>query len=316
MSQPAPRSSSARSARSPTNSSASSSAGSVQAAGPRGRRGAAPGAADLGGRHRHQPARGAPRRRDAPGRRPLGPRRVVDAVREERADRRAAGRRRRHHAHRRDLLRAAARALAFTAGLQTVTIAARGHRLQRRDRDRREGDLGDLHRQLHDGAARARRCSPRRWAPTSITTDAARAGARAPSAPRSQRPAPSRSRSRSGRCRSSARATPSITAREGALKVREAARVLGRGLRRRVLPARHRRAADGAQDHLVALTTPDDDGLVDAVSRPPQSEGIGVTRLTSRPPLPPRPRADPADGAAAAPGARGSPPSAGRTPTR
>ncbi len=77
----------------------------------------------------------------------------------------------------------------------------------------------------------------------------------------------------------------SVTAREGALKVREAARVLAEGydaeffLHGTAVPLT-------SQDHVLALTTPDDDGLVEGVARAAEAEGIGVTRLPEPSPLP------------------------------
>jgi glucosamine--fructose-6-phosphate aminotransferase (isomerizing) len=76
-----------------------------------------------------------------------------------------------------------------------------------------------------------------------------------------------------------------ITAREGALKVREAARVLAEGhdveffLHGTAVPL-------GSQDHIVALTHGDDDGLIDGVANAATAEGIGVTRLPEPSPLP------------------------------
>ncbi len=77
-----------------------------------------------------------------------------------------------------------------------------------------------------------------------------------------------------------------VTAREGALKIREAARVLAEGydveffLHGTAVPL-------GAQDHIVALTHGDDDGLVAGVANAATSEGIGVSLLEEPAPLPP-----------------------------
>ncbi|HLB39170.1 MAG TPA: SIS domain-containing protein [Actinomycetota bacterium] len=76
-----------------------------------------------------------------------------------------------------------------------------------------------------------------------------------------------------------------VTAREGALKVREAARLLAEGydveffLHGTAVPL-------GSQDHLVALGHGDDDGLVQAVAAAATVSGIGVTRLDEPSPLP------------------------------
>jgi glucosamine--fructose-6-phosphate aminotransferase (isomerizing) len=69
-----------------------------------------------------------------------------------------------------------------------------------------------------------------------------------------------------------------VTAREGALKVREAARVLAEGydveffLHGTAVPL-------GSQDHIVALTQGDDDGLVAGIATAAAAEGIGVSLL-------------------------------------
>src|SRR5205823_1990321 len=41
-----------------------------------------------------------------------------------------------------------------------------------------------------------------------------------------------------------------------------------------------------SQDHVLALTTPDEDGLVEGVARAAEAEGIGVSRLPEPSPLP------------------------------
>jgi len=77
-----------------------------------------------------------------------------------------------------------------------------------------------------------------------------------------------------------------ISAREGALKIREAARVLAEGydveffLHGSAVPL-------GAQDHIVAITHGDDDGLVRGVGTAAAAEGIGVSFLDEPSPLPP-----------------------------
>jgi glucosamine--fructose-6-phosphate aminotransferase (isomerizing) len=77
-----------------------------------------------------------------------------------------------------------------------------------------------------------------------------------------------------------------ITAREGALKIREAARMLAEGhdveffLHGSAVPI-------GGQDHILALTHGDDDGLVRAVATAATSEGIGVSLVDEPASLPP-----------------------------
>jgi glucosamine--fructose-6-phosphate aminotransferase (isomerizing) len=77
-----------------------------------------------------------------------------------------------------------------------------------------------------------------------------------------------------------------VTAAEGALKVREAARGLAIGadaeyLLHGVVPALT------VGDHLVVVATPDDDGFVGALSDAAEAGGIGVTRVRETSALPP-----------------------------
>jgi glutamine---fructose-6-phosphate transaminase (isomerizing) len=76
-----------------------------------------------------------------------------------------------------------------------------------------------------------------------------------------------------------------ITAREGALKVREAARQLAEGHDAEYLL--HGTAVPlGPQDRLLALTTPDDDGFVRGVAAAAAAEGVPVSSLAEPAPLP------------------------------
>ena len=76
-----------------------------------------------------------------------------------------------------------------------------------------------------------------------------------------------------------------ITAREGALKIREAARQLAEGNDAEYLL--HGTAVPlGPQDHVIALVTPDDDGFVRAVAAAAAAEGIPATTLAEPAPLP------------------------------
>lgn len=77
-----------------------------------------------------------------------------------------------------------------------------------------------------------------------------------------------------------------VTAREGALKVREAARVLAEGYDVEHLLHGSAVPLDG-RDHLVALAPPDTDGLVTAVARAGAAQGIPVTTVTEPADLPP-----------------------------
>jgi glucosamine--fructose-6-phosphate aminotransferase (isomerizing) len=78
----------------------------------------------------------------------------------------------------------------------------------------------------------------------------------------------------------------SVTAREGALKNREAARVPAEGYDVEYLL--HGNAVPlGPDDHLVVLSPPDTDGLVDAVARAAERERVPVTRIHEPADLPP-----------------------------
>jgi len=78
----------------------------------------------------------------------------------------------------------------------------------------------------------------------------------------------------------------SVTAREGALKLREASRFPAEGYDVEYLL--HGSAVPlGSDDHLVALSPPDTDGLVRAVANAAEREGIRVTTLAETADLPP-----------------------------
>jgi glutamine---fructose-6-phosphate transaminase (isomerizing) len=69
-----------------------------------------------------------------------------------------------------------------------------------------------------------------------------------------------------------------VTAREGALKLREASRFPAEGYDVEFLL--HGNAVPlAAEDHLVALGPPDTDGLTEGVARAAEADGIGVTRV-------------------------------------
>lgn len=78
----------------------------------------------------------------------------------------------------------------------------------------------------------------------------------------------------------------SITAREGALKLREGARLPAEGYDVEYLL--HGSAVPlGPSDQLVSLSPPDTDGLVEAVAQAAEAEGVGVTRVHEPADLPP-----------------------------
>lgn len=76
-----------------------------------------------------------------------------------------------------------------------------------------------------------------------------------------------------------------VTAREGALKVREASRFVAEGYDAEHLLHGSAVPLD-ARDRVVALFPPDPSGLVEAVAHAAESEGIEVTRLTESGDLP------------------------------
>jgi glucosamine--fructose-6-phosphate aminotransferase (isomerizing) len=77
----------------------------------------------------------------------------------------------------------------------------------------------------------------------------------------------------------------SVTASEGALKAREAARMLTVGFDAEYFL--HGSAVPlTPQDHLVALGTPDEDGLVEALAQTAEREGIGASRVAEPAALP------------------------------
>lgn len=77
-----------------------------------------------------------------------------------------------------------------------------------------------------------------------------------------------------------------ITAREGALKVREAARVLAEGYDVEYLLHGNAVPLDG-RDHLVALAPPDTDDLLAAVAGAAEAEGVAASAVIEPSDLPP-----------------------------
>lgn len=78
----------------------------------------------------------------------------------------------------------------------------------------------------------------------------------------------------------------SVTAREGAIKLREAARFPAEGYEVEYLL--HGNAVPlSAEDHLVLLDPPDTDGLIAAMSETAVAEGVAVTRVRESSDLPP-----------------------------
>jgi glucosamine--fructose-6-phosphate aminotransferase (isomerizing) len=77
-----------------------------------------------------------------------------------------------------------------------------------------------------------------------------------------------------------------VTAREGALKVREASRFAAEGYDAELLLHGHAVPLN-ADDHLVLLTPPDPDGLLDAIAGAAAAESVPVTRVNEPSSLPP-----------------------------
>jgi glucosamine--fructose-6-phosphate aminotransferase (isomerizing) len=177
----------------------------------------------------------------------------------------------------------AARALAFTAGLQTVTIAHEGIGMN----DVIETvpkETSETYTVSYTTAVLMLGLLASEMGAESITPDALAAvpGAvrDAIAAPGIEGvPVPQRSLQIVGAGHAS------VTAREGALKVREASRVLAEGhdaeffLHGTAVPIT-------GDDHVLALVHEDDDGLVEGVAAAAAAEGIGVTRLAEPSPLP------------------------------
>lgn len=178
----------------------------------------------------------------------------------------------------------AARALAFTAGLQTVTIAHEGIGMN----DVIETvpkETSETYTVSYTTAVLLLGLLASAMGAESITPDALAAvpGAvrDAIAAPGIEGvPIPHRSLQIVGAGHAS------VTAREGALKVREASRVLAEGydaeffLHGTAVPIT-------SEDHLLALARDDDDGLVEGVAAAASAEGIGVTRVAEPAALPP-----------------------------
>jgi glutamine---fructose-6-phosphate transaminase (isomerizing) len=177
----------------------------------------------------------------------------------------------------------AARALAFSAGLQTITICREGapfndaiHTVEK--------ETSETYTVSYTTALLALGMLAAAMGADSVTDDAlaslpgsVRGALEAPGT--EAVPVPGRLLTIVGAGHSA------VTAREGALKVREASRTLAEGYDAEFLL--HGTAVPlTADDHVLALTTPDEDGLVEGIARAAEGEGIGVTRLTEPASLP------------------------------
>jgi glucosamine--fructose-6-phosphate aminotransferase (isomerizing) len=178
----------------------------------------------------------------------------------------------------------AARSLAFGAGLQTVTITRRGTPLNDAIETVDE-ETSQTHSVAYTSAllvmgllaaemgADATTASALSAVPAAVTAALADTGTQGVVDP--------------PRALVFVGAGPSaVTADEGAVKVREAARILGEGYDAEYLL--HGNAVPlGSQDHLVALVTPDEDGLVEGLAKAAEGAGVGVTRVAETSGLPP-----------------------------
>ena len=177
----------------------------------------------------------------------------------------------------------AARALAFTAGLQTVTICREGAPFNDAI-NTVEKEASETYTVSYTTALLVLAMLACEMGADAITTDklalvpeSVRNAIDAPGT--DSVPVPRRAITITGAGHAA------VTAREGALKVREASRTLAEGYDAEFLL--HGTAVPlTSDDHLVALTTPDDDGLVEGVARAAESEGIPVTRVAEPSPLP------------------------------
>jgi len=177
-----------------------------------------------------------------------------------------------------------ARALAFAAAIQTVTIAREGVGIN----DVIETvpkETSETYTVSYTAALLVLAMIAAEMGADSVTTDAVHAvpdavrGALA--APGTEQvPVPRRSLQIVGAGHAS------VTAKEGALKVREGARVLAEGhdaeffLHGTAVPLTE-------DDHVLAITSGDGDGLVEGVATAAAGAGLGVTRLAEAASLPP-----------------------------
>ena len=177
----------------------------------------------------------------------------------------------------------AARALATTAGLDVITITKRGAPFPR-SIETTAAETSETYTVSYTTALLVLAMIARDMGADSLTDDAI---ARVPGAVGSAIDSPGIDDiAVPDRVLVVAGAGPAaVTAREAALKVREAARVLAEGYD--VEHLLHGSAVPlDPRDRLLALMSPDDDGFVDAVASAASAEGIGVHRLREDAPLP------------------------------
>ena len=177
-----------------------------------------------------------------------------------------------------------ARALAFAAAIQTVTIAREGIGMNDVIATVPK-ETSETYTVSYTTALLVLAMIAAEMGADSVTTDALHA---VPDAVREalaapgteQVPVPSRSLQIVGAGHAS------VTAKEGALKVREGARVIAEGhdaeffLHGTAVPLT-------GDDHLLAITSGDEDGLVEGIAQAATGAGLGVTRLAETSALPP-----------------------------
>lgn len=176
----------------------------------------------------------------------------------------------------------AARALAFTAGLQTITIARRGIGMNDvvETVDREASETASV---SYTSSLLALGMIASAMGADSLTPDKL---ALVPGSVRNAIETSGVEQIPAARSLTFIGAGPAaISAAEGALKCREAARMVTAGydaeyfLHGCVAPL-------GGEDRVVALTPPDEDGFVEAIARTAGAQGIGVTRIHEPAPLP------------------------------
>ncbi|HEX6844639.1 MAG TPA: SIS domain-containing protein [Actinomycetota bacterium] len=176
----------------------------------------------------------------------------------------------------------AARALAFTAGLQTVTITSRGIGMNDvvQTVDREASETASV---SYTSSLLALGMIASAMGADSLTPDKL---ALVPGSVRNAIETSGVEQIPAARSFTFIGAGPAaISAAEGALKVREAARLAAAGYDAEYF-LHGAAAALGREDHILALSPPDEDGFVEAVARTAEEQGIGVTRIHEPAPLP------------------------------
>ncbi len=167
----------------------------------------------------------------------------------------------------------AAHRRALDIGAPVLGITAEGAGLARLDRDRAARARRDLHAQLHDGACGAgadRRRARRRGAGPEAVLAAADATEAALATP-DEIPEARRLTAFAGL------GPGQVTAREGALKLREAARLVGEGYDAEYLL--HGNAVPLGADDVLVLVGGDADGFVDRLAEIARSAGVATAEL-------------------------------------